>query len=161
MDRLADGGAACPVDLDEAVAAAGIEAGDGEVAVEVSEGSGDGGQDASALDQVGGVYVDCTRPVDGGEVTAVVFASERPEAVGLLLPQLQHELDLDIDALPDVLDRVEATDEGDLVDLGAEGPVAVARIDVDGAESAVVYVSAPDLSTDEVQTVAEKILDDL
>jgi hypothetical protein len=50
---------------------------------------------------------------------------------------------------------------GEPVDLGSEGPVAVARIDVDGAESAVLYVSCASAAPGDVQAAAEEILADL
>lgn len=160
-DDLAEAGSECPVDLAAAVAGAGLDA-DGDTAVEVTEGSGEGGQDAAAIDQVGGVYVECTQPVaDGGEVTAVVLASERPEAVGLLLPLISHDLDLTADDLEGVFDSVQQTDVGELADLDADGPAAVARLDIDGAESGVLYVSSSRASADEVRTVAEDLLDHL
>jgi hypothetical protein len=160
-DDLASASSECPVDLPAAATAAGLDAG-GDVAVEVTEGSGDGGPDDAAVDQVGGVYVDCALPVADGELTAVVFASDQPGAIGLLLPQIQHDLALDVDELQSLFDRVDATDEGKLIDLGADGPAAAARIDVDGAESAVLYVSASSgASPEEVRAVAEDLLDRL
>jgi hypothetical protein len=39
--------------------------------------------------------------------------------------------------------------------------VAIARLDVDGAESAVLYVSAPSAAPDDVRHATEGILDDL
>ena len=162
-DDLAGAGSECPVDLAAAVADAGLEVG-GDVAVEVTEGTGDGGEDASAIDQVGGVYVECTLPAgDGdGDVTAVVFASDRPGAIGMLLPVLSRDLDLGVDDLQDVFDRVEGTDEGELADLGADGPAAAARLDVDGAESAVLYVSASSgASPEQVRAVAQALVDGL
>ena len=158
-DDLAGAGDECPVDLAAAADAAGLGA-DATTAVEVTEGSGDGGEDASAIDQVGGVYVECTLPVaDGGEVSAVVFASDEPEAVGLLLPLISHDLGLTADDLEGVFDRVQRTDVGELADLGADGPAAVARLDIDGAESGVLYVSSSGASADQVRTVAEDLLD--
>jgi len=158
QDDLAGAGSECPVDLAAAVDAAGLEAA-GDPTVDVTEGSGDGGQDAAAIDQVGGVHVDCTQPVaDGGEVTAIVFASEQPGAVGLLLPQIAADLDLTADDLEGVFDRVQRTGVGELADLDAEGPAAVARLDIDGAESGVLYVSSSGASPDEVHAVAEDLL---
>lgn len=158
QDDLAGAGSECPVDLTAAVAEAGLDT-DGDVTVEVTEGSGGGGQDDAAIDQVGGFYVACTQPVtDGGEITAVVFGSEQPGAVGMLLPQIAADLDLTADDIEGVFDRVQRTDVGELADLDAEGPVAVARIDIDGAESGVLYVSSSGVSPDEVRAVADDLL---
>jgi hypothetical protein len=165
VDGLAETGSDCPVDLDGAVTAAGVEGDAGPVTAEVSTGSGEGGQDASALDQAGGVYVECTRPVGDGEVTAVVFASEHPGAISLLLPLLQHDLQLDMDDLPGIVERAQDADEGELIDTGGEGSAAVGRLGVDGAESAILYVSASSApsaaSPTQVRTIAEDLLDDL
>jgi hypothetical protein len=164
MDDLADSGTTCPVDIDAAVSAAGLDSTAARTKVDVSRGTGDGGRDASALDQVGGVYVECTRSVGGGDVTVVVFASDQLGAIGLLLPQIQHDLDLDVDALAAIVDRAREGDANDLIDLGAEGPATAARIDVDDAKSAVLYLSAsivPPASPEQTQTMAEKLLDDL
>ena len=164
-DGLAEGGSDCPVDLAGAVTAAGVEGDAGPVTAEVSTGSGEGGRDASALDQAGGVYVECTQPVGGGEVTAVVFASERPAAISLLLPLLQHDLQLAVDDLPGLVERAQSADEGELIDTGGEGAAAVGRLDVDGAESAILYVSASTApaaaSPAQVRAIAEDLLDDL
>lgn len=159
QDDLAGAGGECPVDLTAAVAEAGLDA-DGDVTVEVTEGSGGGGQDDAAIDQVGGFYVACTQPVTGGgEITAVVFGSEQPGAVGMLLPQIAADLDLTADDIEGVFDRVQRADVGELADLDAEGPAAVARIDIDGAESGVLYVSSSGASPDEVRAVADDLLE--
>jgi hypothetical protein len=158
QDDLAGAGSECPVDLTAAVAEAGLDA-DGDVTVEVTEGSGGGRQDDAAIDQVGGFYVACTQPVtDGGEITAVVFGSEQPGAVGMLLPQIAADLGLTADDVEGVFDRVQRTAVGGLADLDVEGPAAVARIDIDGAESGVLYVSSSGASPDEVRAVAEDLL---
>jgi hypothetical protein len=52
-------------------------------------------------------------------------------------------LRLVVDDLEGVLAAFDDADAGGLIDLGAEGPVAIAHLDVEGAESAVLYVSAP------------------
>ena len=94
-------------------------------------------------------------------MTAVVFASEQPGAISLVLPLAQRYLRLAADDLEDQLAAFDDADAGELVDLGAEGPVAIARLDVDGAESAVLYVSAPSAAPDDVRHATEGILDDL
>jgi hypothetical protein len=60
-----------------------------------------------------------------------------------------------------VLAAFDDADAGELVDLRAEVPVAIARVGVDGAESAVLYVSAPSATPDDVRDATEGILDDL
>jgi hypothetical protein len=152
LDELRTAGDTCPVDL----ASTSLAPDDGgEVEVDVVEGTAPGGQ-------VSGVYVECTLPVDGGgDVTAVVFASEQPGAISLVLPHAQRHLRLVADDLEGVLAAFDDTDAGELVDLGAEGPVAIAHLDVDGAESAVLYVSAPSAAPDDVRDATEGILDDL
>jgi hypothetical protein len=157
QDGLAAAGDTCPVDLPGAVAAAGLEA-DGDLTVEVTEGTGDAGVDGAAIDQVGGVHVACSQPLGLGEVEAVVFASDRPGAVGLLLPQIQGDLGVAADDIEDLFRRTEGTDVGELVDLGVAGPAALARLDVDGAESGVLYVFSSSASPDEVRAVAEHLL---
>jgi hypothetical protein len=103
--------------------------------------------------------------VGDGEVTAVVFASEQPAAIGLLLPLLQHDLQLAADDLPALVDRAQDADVGELIDTGGEGSAAVGRLDVDGAESAILYVSASAdpsaASPSQVRSIAEDLLDDV
>lgn len=164
IDRLEDADQTCPVDLDAAAAAAGLGEAGADVEVEVERGTGDGGRDAAAaIDQVGGVYVECTRPAEGGEVAGYLFASELPDAISVLLPLIAADLELAVDDLDGILERYNAADEGDFVDLGSDGPAAAARIHVDGADSAVLYVSAADggASPAQVRSVAENLLDDL
>ena len=152
LEELRTAGDTCPVDL----ASTSLAPDDaGEVEVDVVEGSVPDGQ-------VSGVYVECTLPVDeGGNVTAVVFASEQPGAIRLVLPHAQRYLRVAADALEGQLAAFDNADAGELVDLGAEGPVAIARLDVDGAESAVLYVSAPLATPDDVRDATEGILDEL
>jgi hypothetical protein len=162
MDDLRKGGDTCPVDLGGAAVAAGLTTDEGEVAVEVTEGSGDGGLDDAAIDQVGGVYVECTLTGDDGDVNAVLFASERAQAIGLVLPMLQRDLELASADLGAVVERFDDSDAGEPFDLGADDPVAAAaRLDVDGAESAVLYVSAPQASPQQVQDLTDGLLDAL
>jgi hypothetical protein len=181
MDQLDGTGRTCPVDLDNAVAAAGLGEPDADVHVEVERGSGEGDPRAGALagetpiEQVGGVYVECTLPVgdghregDGGdgdarEISSYLLATEQPRAINLLLPLIQRDLELGVDDLNGISDRFAATDEGEIVDLGADGPAAAARIEVDDADSAVLYVSATGGATSpaQVRTVAENLLDEL
>jgi hypothetical protein len=71
------------------------------------------------------------------------LASDRPGAIGLLLPPVQRDLELSGHELVGIADRAADTDEGGLIDPGAEGPAAAARLDIDGAESGVLYVSSP------------------
>jgi hypothetical protein len=164
MDELAGAREACPVDVDAAVKAAGLDVTGATTEVDVTRGSGRGGPEDPPLDQAGGVYVECDRPVAGGEVTAIVVALDRPSAVNLLLPLIQRDADLDIDQLRALVERTARTDDGDLVDLGVDGPlVALSPIDVGDAESAVLYVSASVTGArpSVARNVAERLLDDL
>jgi hypothetical protein len=158
LEELRTAGDTCPVDL----AGTGLAPDDAvNVEVDVVEGSapGDAG---SRIGQMSGVYVECTLPVDGGgDVTAVVFAAEQPRAIVVVLPHANRYLRLAADDLEDQLAAFDDADAGQLVDLGAVGPVAIARLDVDGAESAVLYVSAPSAAPDDVQDATEGILDGL
>jgi hypothetical protein len=160
MSDLREAGSTCPADLDGAVVEAGLteDGNETEAAVEVSEGSGDGGRDDTAIDQVGGVYVECTRPVEDGTAMVVVFASERPAAVELLIPLMSRDLELSSDDLHEVVTRYVDTGVGELVDLGIDGPAALGRIEVDDAESAVLYVSIPEASADQVRAIAEDLV---
>ena len=155
VDQMRDAGGGCPVDLEAAVAASTLGASDGDLTVEVSEGSGEVPPDASvsdwtgqgytALDWYDAVVVTCTQAVDRGDVTVELVAVRRPQAgaaVGIVLPQVARDLALTTDELKGVVARFETADAGDLVDLGGEGPIVVARLEVDGAESAALYVSA-------------------
>lgn len=161
MGSLSDAGDTCPVDLGGAVVDAGLTDDAGEVEVEVTEGSGEGGQDDSAIDQFGGTFVECTVAVDDGDATAVVFATEQPGAINLLLPQLSADLGLTSDDLIAISERATDAETGELLDLGADGPAAAAPIEVGDAESAVLYVSAPDASPEQVRSAAEAMLDTL
>jgi hypothetical protein len=156
LEGLRGAGDECPVDL----AGSELAADDiGPVEVEVTEGTGEGELDDTALDQAGGVYVECRTA--GDDTVAVVYASEQPEAVSLLLPLVQRDLGLAADDLEVILAAYDDAGDGDLVELGAEGPVAVGRLDVDGAESAVLYLSAVSATSREVQDAAETMLDQL
>lgn len=159
IDDLRDTGDRCPV----ALAGTDLVADElGPVEVDVTEGSGDGDAAAgdSAIDQAGGVYVEC-RTGDADGTVAVVFASPRPNAMALLLPLVSQDLGLTTDQLEDVLTAYEDTDDGELVDLGAEGPAAAVRIEVDDAESAVLYLSTDGAAPDEVAATARELADDL
>jgi hypothetical protein len=79
----------------------------------------------------------------------------------MVLPHANRYLRLAADDLESQLAAFDDAEPGQLVDLGAEGPVAIARLDVDGAESAVLYVSAPSAAPDDVRDVTEGIVDDL
>jgi hypothetical protein len=157
LDDLRDAGDDCPVDL----AGTDLVADEvGPIEVEVTEGSGDGDAGDSAIDQAGGVYVECRTGGDAG-TRAVVYASEQPNAFSILLPQAAQDLGLAADDLQVLLGAYDDAGSGDLVELGAEGPVAAARIDVDGAESAVLYLSTDDASPEEVEDTVEELVDQL
>jgi hypothetical protein len=69
---------------------------------------------------------------EGGDVTAVVFPSEQPGAISLVLPHAQRYLRLAAGDLEDQLAMFDDADAGDLVDLGAEtgagtGPLSAGR----------------------------------
>ena len=150
VDGLRGAGDECPVDL----AGSELAADDlGPVEVEVTEGTGEGELDDTALDQAGGVYVECRTA--GADTVAVVYASEQPDALALLLPRVQSDLGLAADDLEVILAAYDDAGDGALVELGAEGPAAVVRLDVDGAESAVLYLSTVSATSREVQDAAE------
>lgn len=152
LDDLRDTGSKCPVDV------AGAVDGAGKVSVDVEEGSGTGDLDDSAIDQAGGIYVECTVPVDDGEVDVVLFGSKHKSAVNLLLPQINADLDMGVDELPKVVDRYMAADDGELIDLPDGAPGAIAPVDIEDAESGVLYVSSDSLSPKQVRKIAESIL---
>jgi hypothetical protein len=174
VEQMRDAGGRCPVDLEAAVAASRLDSPGGDLTVEVSEGSGEVPQDASvgdwteqghsAVDWYDAVVVTCIQAVDGGDVTVELMAVRRPQAgtaVGLVLPQVARDLALTADELEGLIARFEAADAGDLVDLGGEAPIAVAPLDVDGAESAVLYVSAAEVDAAtpaDVRAIAEDLL---
>jgi hypothetical protein len=169
MDGLEDAGETCPVDLDAAAAAADLEDAGADVEVVVERGSGEGGLEAPAIDQFSGVYVECTRPVgeaegdEGPQLVSFLVASDQPGAINLLLPRINADLELTVEDLRGVSDRFAAADEGETVDLGADGPGAAARIAVDGADSALLYVSATDdaASPAQVRDVLQRLLDEI
>jgi hypothetical protein len=169
MDGLEDAGETCPVDLDAAAAAADLADEGAAVEVTVEQGSGEGGLDAPAIDQFGGVYVECRRPAagseddEGPELASFLVASDQPGAINVMLPRISADLGLTVDDLQEISDRFAAADEGETVDLGADGPGAAARIAVDGADSAVLYVSATDgaASAAQVRDVLQRLLDEL
>jgi hypothetical protein len=172
MDRLEDADETCPIDLDAAAEAADLEDEGAAVDVVVERGSGEGSLEAPAIDQFGGVYVECTRPAgdpagdesdEGAQLVSFLVASDQPRAINLMLPRVQADLELTVDDLQGISDRFAATDEGETVDLGADGPGAAARIAVDGAESAVLYVSATDgaASPTQVRDVLQRLLGEL
>jgi len=152
MEDLEHAGRTCPVDL------AGAVDGDGKVTVEVDTGSGTGGDDASALDRAGGTLVTCTVTAGDGDVVAYLFGSKHEDAVGLLLPQINADLDIGLDNLPKVVQRYEDTDNGELIDIPGGGPGAVAAVDVEDATSGVLYVFAEGQSSAQARQIAERLL---
>jgi hypothetical protein len=158
MDELRDAAEACPVDLEAAVADSGLEA-SGDAEVEVTEGSGEGGMDASAIDRLGGVHVECRVATGDGEVRAELIASPEPGAALLFLPALQQALAVRSDELEALAGRIDDTAEGEPVELGGDAPVAIARLDVGDAESAALLVTGEGgASGSQVRSVAEDLL---
>ena len=156
LDDLRDTGDTCPVDLANLPFLADqVDAG---VEVEVHEGTGDGGLSDPAIDQLGGVHVEC-RAADG--TVAVIYGSEQPNALALLLPMLARDLGLSGDEAEVVLAAYDDAEAGDLVEVGAEGPAAAVRLDIDGAESGVLYLSTISATPEEVASAAEELADDL
>jgi hypothetical protein len=161
MDDLDKAGKAkeCPVDLAKAADKVGLDP-QGKVAVDVERGSGKGdvfGGD-SAIEAMGGIYIECTATTHGHkEVRAVVFGSKHRGAANILLPQLSHDLALPVDQLRVLAERAAKTDVGDRIDLDTDAPGAVELVDIDGAQSGVIYVFADGATRDQ----AEKILDEL
>ena len=161
MDDLRAAGESCPMDLGAAVADSGLEA-TGDTEVEVSEGSGDGGMDASAIDRLGGVHVECRVAVGDGEVRAELVASPQRGAAMLFLPALQQALDMPADEVEALAGRIDETGEGEPVDLDGDAPVVVARVEVGDAESAALLVTGDGgPSGAQVRSVAEDLLGDL
>jgi len=120
--------------------------------------SGDAGSDASALERGGGVQVECREPVGEAHVTVWIIATDRAEAFDLVIPPLQRILRLDTDELADLADRAADSDEGTLLDLGDDARAAVARIDIRGAASGVLYVEAAAASPEQVHDIAEHLV---
>ena len=157
LDDLRGAGDECPVDLAGSALVADQV---GEIEVEVTEGSGEGDVGDPAIDRTVGVHVECRTGGDGGTL-AVVYASEEPGALAMLLPLALRDLDLASDDADVLLSAYDDTGAGDLVELSEEGPVAIAKIDVDGAESAVLYLSTNGATPDEVADATRAMLDAL
>jgi hypothetical protein len=152
---LAGADDACPLDLGAAVEGAGLTPGDG-ATVRVDAGSGEGG----AVAAFGGTYVECVQPVEGGEVTATVLATEQAGAFNLLLPQVMQDLDQSFDEAEGLAARAEGVAPGELIDLGPGTPVAAGVLAVEGAGSAILYVDAADSPRPEqAQSIATRLLD--
>jgi hypothetical protein len=152
---LAGADDACPLDLGTAVEGAGLAPGDG-ATVEVDAGSGEGG----AVAALGGTYVECVQPVEGGEVTATVLATEQAGAFNLLLPQVMQDLDQSFDEAEGLAARAAEVGPGELIDLGPGTPVAAGVLAVEGAGSAILYVDAADSPRPEqAQSIATRLLD--
>lgn len=160
---LADAGDACPVDLESAATEAGLDPGPSGPEVEVVEDSADGGPQESALDRVGGVYVECNQHFADGEgsVTAVVVTAESSDAATVLGPQLVMYARLSREQLIDILERVPETDEGTQVDLGTDAAVVLVPVDVGGATSAMLLVRSREASPDRVEAIADQLLEEL
>ena len=75
-----------------------------------------------------------------------------------MIPPLQRILRLDTDELADLADRAADSDEGTLLDLGDDARAAVARIDIRGAASGVLYVEAAAASPEQVHDIAEHLV---
>ena len=158
--ELATTGDTCPVDLAAAVAVAGLEPAPGGVEVEAAQSTGNAGADASALDRASGVEVRCRQDLDEGSVTVTILATEQPEAFSLVLPMLLRSVDLNDDELDDLAEQAHVTPEGHLVDLGDDARAAAARIDVEGAESGVLYVESGSVAPSQLRRIADRLLDD-
>lgn len=157
---LATTGDTCPVDLAAAVAGVGLEPAPGGVEVEAVESTGNTGADASALDRASGVEIDCQQDLDEGSVKVTILATEQPDAFSVILPLLFRSVELDDDELDDLVDQAHVTPEGHLVDLGDDAHAAVARIDIEGAESGVLYVESGAADPSQVRRIADRLLDD-
>jgi hypothetical protein len=152
---LAGADDACPLDLGTAVEGAGLAPGDG-ATVRVDAGSDEGGTAAA----FGGTYVECVQPVEGGEVTATVLATEQAGAFNLLLPQVMQDLGQSFDEAEGLAARAEDVAPGELIDLGPGTPVAAGVLAVEGAGSAILYVDAADSPRPEqAQSIATRLLD--
>jgi hypothetical protein len=148
----------CPLDVAAAVRAAGLRPAPGRTEVTVVGPRGDTGSNASALERAGAVQVACDQPSGDADVTVWIIASQRPEAFDIVLPALQRSSGLETDEMYDLPGRARDTDEGELVDLGDDARAAVARIDIRGAASGVLYVEAAAASPEQVHDIAEHLV---
>jgi hypothetical protein len=143
----------CPVDLAEIVVDAGLTVSD---PLEVSVASAPTSiadlpidpPPPSVVDVEEGIYFECEQPVDDGTVSLLLYLGG-PEgaAEAAFLPVIQARLQLPTRDLEEVLDRIDATDPGEVVDLHelGEGLLAVARIDVEGTSGVIVMIASDDL----------------
>jgi hypothetical protein len=148
----------CPLDVAAAVRAADLLPAPGRTEVTVVGPAGYTGSSASAFERAGAVQVACRQPAGDSDVIVWVIATQRPEAFDIVLPHLQRSSGLDTDEMYDLPGRARDTDEGELVVLGEDTRAAVARIDIQGAASGVLYVEAPAASPDQVHDMAEHLL---
>jgi hypothetical protein len=163
LDQLRTTGASCPVDLDAALSGSGLSA-TGTVEVEVARGREIAGDVAepSVLEDADAVLVMCSVQLGEGSIEVNLVAARTDGVANIFLPALAHNLDLDGGDLGHLVTAIELTSEGTLVDLPGSAPVALARIDIKGAESASVYVAGTDgPSREEADALAHTIIDNL
>jgi hypothetical protein len=160
LDDLRNAGTTCPLDLDTALADAGLEGGDIDVTVNVGSGVGNVTSDEwsgdvadladypSPLDQLGGVWARCSLSAGGDEpLAAEIIASPEPGGARLYTSALVDalgidELDLRSEEV-DVMASIHAADRGvlgDLAGLGSDAPVAFAHLTVEDADGAALVV---------------------
>ncbi len=160
-------GTGCPVPLDAAASAAGLDrAGTaaGTVDATRSDSTAAAGPAAdpagdpvatSALDAAGGVVVSCAVTLEGGDTLhATLVAVRRDESGTLLLALITKDAQLDSDVAGQVLNDLSRTKISDLVAIPGGEPVALMHTALAGASSSSLLVSATSLTRRQVEQVA-------
>jgi hypothetical protein len=177
LDDLRNAGTTCPLDLNAALADAGLEAGDIDVTVNVGSGIGNVTSDEwngnledypPIIDQLGAVYVRCSLSAGGDQpLSAEIIASPEPGVARLYTPALVDALDIHMrdlrsEEMIDIMGRIDRADRGvlvDLDDLGSDAPVAFAHLTVEDADGAALLVQGGTAaSLDQARSVAESLL---
>ncbi|MBO8193210.1 hypothetical protein ITI46_16265 [Streptomyces oryzae] len=155
-------GTDCPVhyDLAGAARAAGV-AGAGAVEARSVEGERPDGAD-SPLAQAGGALVDCGYRLGEERIRLFTVAVTKGTAVNVLLPQIQHDAALSMDALLAYADRARRAKRGEPL-LTSTGNVAAVRLPTAGDGDLALVLSIGKhhtrLSRDQVTKLATHLAD--
>jgi hypothetical protein len=167
LEDLRATGDDCPVELEGAEEGIELPTANGDLELEatgdvvVAVDEHPSGDPVQGLDSAGGVYVECTLPLNLDAIVAIVYASDQPVATDLASFEMRLRASLlhrDRDA-PTVSELFTATPEGELLDLDQDAPIAIARLHVEGAESAVLIIEVPVMvAYEDARAIAESAL---
>lgn len=164
IDTLAAStGTACPVPLDAAATASGVErtnasTGSVQVARSYSSTTTDAPSDTTTLDALNAISVLCSVVLDdGNEVRLLLVAGRQGNAGVALLPTIAREADLTADRAQQVGNDLPRTKVGALVSVPGDVPIAVLATEIKGATSSWIMVAGPSLTRLQVEQIARQL----